>query len=192
MASAACCAAAPGRNRQRLSDLDRPLPVDLTLTATPYMKATRRPRSDSAHAAIEATQAAAMPPLEPPAHVTLRPCDRPYWAEIMQARSRASWNGVDMAQAAVMARAQADIARLQIEVDSEGDTVTAANGCPVLNPKVRLVEMLARRVLSTAAAIHVHTLASTGRPEDAAKGNQLERQARERDDDDLIPTLRVV
>lgn len=156
------------------------------------MKAARRPRSDSAKAAIEATQAAALPPLEPPEHITLRPCDRPYWAEIMQARARATWNGVDMAQAAVMARAQADIARLQSEVDSEGETVKAANGCPVLNPKVKLIETLARRVVTHAAAIHVHTLATTGRPEDAAKGNQLERNARQEEDDDLIPRLRAV
>lgn len=156
------------------------------------MNAARRPRSDSAKAAIEATQAAAMPPLQPPAHVTLRDCDRPYWAAIMQARTRASWNGVDMAQAAVMARAQADIARLQIEVDGEGDTVTAANGCPVINPKCKLVETLSKRVVSLASAIHVHTLATTGRPEDAAKGSQLERQARAQEEDDLIPRLRAV
>ncbi len=153
------------------------------------MTTTRRPRSDSAKAAIEATQAAAMPPLQPPAHVVLRDCDRPYWEAIMLARARGSWNFVDMAQAANMARAQADVARLQIEVDSEGDTVLAANGCPMLNPKVRLIETLSKRVVTLAAAIHVHTLATTGRPEDSAKGNQLERQAREQDMDDLIPRL---
>ena len=53
------------------------------------MKVTpRRQRSDSAAAAIAATQAAALGPLEPPAHVTLRPGDRPFWNAIMLARAR--------------------------------------------------------------------------------------------------------
>eukprot|EP01035_Chromulina_nebulosa_P031537 gene31537-biopygen20260 len=74
------------------------------------MKVTpRRKRSDSAAAAIAATQAAALGPLEPPAHVTLRPGDRPFWNAIMLARARDTWTEVDLTTAATLARTQADI-----------------------------------------------------------------------------------
>ncbi|RYF44951.1 MAG: terminase, partial [Comamonadaceae bacterium] len=50
------------------------------------MKLTpKRKRSDSAAAAIAATQAAALPPLEPPAHVLVLPPARPFWAAIVLA-----------------------------------------------------------------------------------------------------------
>ena len=130
-----------------------------------------------------------MPPQAAPEHVKLRDCDRPFWQAITTARG--NWNCFDLTQAAVMARAQADIERLQTEVDSEGDTVPAGNATAI-NPKIKLLELLARRVVSMAAKLHVHTLATTGRPEDAAKGNQLAKAAREQADDDLIPRLRAV
>jgi hypothetical protein len=91
-----------------------------------------------------------------------------------------------------MARAQADIERLQREVEDEGETILAANGCPVINPKAKLIETLSKRVTALSRVLHVHALATSGRPEDAAKSAELERQARQDADDDLIPTLRAV
>ena len=85
--------------------------------------APRRKRSDSAAAAIAAAQAAALGPLEPPAHVALRPGDRPYWDDIMQARARDSWTGPDLVAAANLARCLADVERLQGEVNTEGDII---------------------------------------------------------------------
>ena len=74
------------------------------------MKVTpRRQRSDSAAAAIAATQAAAMGPLKPPKHVALRAGDRPFWDAIMLARARDTWTGPDLTMAGNLARTQADI-----------------------------------------------------------------------------------
>ena len=71
------------------------------------MKLTpKRKRSDSAAAAIAATQAAALPPLSPPAHVLVPDGARPFWDAIVQARPRDTWNPVDMASAANLARVQ--------------------------------------------------------------------------------------
>lgn len=56
------------------------------------MKLTpKRKRSDSASAAIAATQAAALPPLEPPAHVLVPAGARPFWDAIVQARRELPW-----------------------------------------------------------------------------------------------------
>lgn len=147
----------------------------------------RKRRSDSNTAAIAATQAAALGPLEPPAHVTLRPCDRPFWVAIMEARARDSWTPVDLANAATMARAQADVERLQAELDSEGDLIAGK-----ANPKHKLLETIARRVVALARVLHVHAEATQGRARDAGNALNLERQARAEQHDDLIPTLRVV
>lgn len=144
----------------------------------------RKRRSDSSAAAIAAMQAAALGPLEPPAHVTLRPSDRPFWDAIMQARARDSWTEVDLAHAATMARAQADIERLQGEIDREGDVIEGK-----ANPRHKLVETLARRVVALARMLHVHAEATQGRSRDAGNALALEQQARAEHDDDLIPTV---
>jgi hypothetical protein len=158
------------------------------------MKVTpRRRRSDSAAAAVAATQAAALGPLPPPAYIRLRENDRPFWDAIVLARARDTWTAPDLASAAAMARAQADIERLQADIERDGEVVTAANGSPTLSPQVKLLEMLTRRVMALARMLHVHAEATIGKSEDSAKALANERQARaEHDDDDLIPRLRSV
>jgi hypothetical protein len=51
---------------------------------------------------------------------------------------------------------------------------------------------LTRLALALTRAIAVNTVATVGRSADIAKGAELERQARQDDGDDLIPTLRMV
>lgn len=152
------------------------------------MKTTpKRRRSDSAAAAIAASQAAALGPLEPPAHVALRPGDRPFWDAIMQARARDTWTTTDLCTAANLARTQADIEHLQPRLDSEGYVIDGK-----ANPLAALIETLTRRVVNLSRALHTHAVATVGRSADASKALELERQARGQDDDDLIPTMRLV
>lgn len=151
------------------------------------MKMTpRRKRSDSASAAVQAHQNAAMGPLAPPSHIHLRDQDRPFWDAIMGARARDTWTDVDLSHAANLARCQADVMRLQQEIDVEGDMLEGE-----LNPKHKLIETLSRRSVALSRMLHVHAQATVGRSEDAAKALELERQAAT-DDDDLIPNLRMV
>lgn len=152
------------------------------------MKLTpRRRRSDSASAAVAAAQSAALGPIEPPEHVTLRPQDLPFWIAIVQARPRDTWNDVDLASAANLARCQADIEALSARIDADGMIVGDK-----AHPACELVEKLSRRALALTRAIAVNTVATVGRSADIAKGAELERQARNREDDDLLPTLRKV
>ena len=151
------------------------------------MKVTpKRRRSDSAAAAIAAMQAAALGAIEPPAHVALREGDRPFWNAIMLARARDTWTDIDLCTAANLARTQADIERLQTRLDSEGYVLDGK-----VNPVATLVETLTRRVVNLSRALHTHAVATVGQSEDASKSLQLERSARQ-DDDDLIPMLRAV
>ena len=146
----------------------------------------RRRRSDSAAAAIVAAQSAALGPLDPPAHVTLRAGDRPFWDAVMKSRARDTWTDSDLTTAATMARAQADIEALQADIDREGYAVEGK-----INPKATMLETLSKRVVSLSRVLHVHAEASIGRSRDAAKALANERAALD-DGDDLIPSLRIV
>lgn len=153
------------------------------------MKTTpKRNRSDSASAAIRAAQAVALGPLDPPAHVALRPGDRPFWNAIVTSRARDTWTAVDLCTAGNMARTQADIERLQKVVDQNGYIMEDGK----VNPAATLVEVLTKRTVSLARALHVHAVATVGASEDGRKALANERRAAAEDDDDLIPTLRAV
>lgn len=152
------------------------------------MKLTaKRKRSDSAAAAVAAVQAAALGPLEPPAHVTLRPQDRAFWDGIVTARPRDTWTDTDLVMAASLARTQADIQTLQALVDTDGMIL---DGKP--NPACELLEKATRRAMALGRSIAVNTMATVGRSADIAKSATLEREAQQSDEDDLIPTLRAV
>ena len=156
------------------------------------MKVTaKRRRSDSAAAAVAAAQAVALGPHEPPAHVSLRPGDRPFWNAIMQARARDTWTEIDLTTAATLARTQADIEQLQADVEREGFTIPSGNGTPVINPKHKLLETMSRRAVALSRVLHVHAEATVGKSEDAAKALKNERQSAD-EADDLIPTLRII
>ena len=153
------------------------------------MKMTpKRKRSDSAAAAVAASQAAALGPLDPPAHVTLREGDRPFWNAIVLSRPRDTWNEVDLAHAANLARTQADLEKLQAQLDADGYLTPEGKESPL----VKIVETLSRRAVAMARMLHVHAEATVGRARESAKAMALERQARDAADDELIPTLRVV
>ena len=137
------------------------------------MKLTpKRKRSDSTAAAIAATQAAALGPLEPPAHVLVPAGARPFWDAIVQARPRDTWNPVDLASAANLARVQCALEASLIGSDEH--------------------MKLTRLALALTRAIAVNSVATVGRSADIAKGAELERSARQDDGDDLIPRLRAV
>lgn len=109
----------------------------------------------------------------------------------MKARARDTWTETDLATAANLARTQADIEKLQAEVETEGFTILAGNGTPIINPKHKLLETLSRRAVALSRVLHVHAEATVGKSEDAAKALANERAVAD-EDDDLIPSLRVV
>ncbi len=152
------------------------------------MKSTsRRLRSDSIHAAAEAYQNAAQAPIESPSCVTLRDGDLPFWTRIVESKARSTWTPADLVSAAHLARAMADMETLQAQLDVEG-YVTGDK----INPAAKALEMLSKRVVMIARAIQVHALATVGDARDAGKAATAEREAREQEDDPLLPKLYVL
>lgn len=151
-------------------------------------------RSDSISAGVAAAQAASLGPIKPPAHIRLREIDIPYWNSIVLARAADTWTAIDLAHAANLAHAQADIARIQEEMEHEKDIITNAKGTKVVNPKHALLNTLSVRSMALSAKLHVHAAATVGRSEHGGKKLAAEQQARQYDteDDELIPRLRSV
>jgi hypothetical protein len=150
-------------------------------------------RSDSVTAAVKAAQAASLGPIAPPAHIRLRDIDIPYWNCIVMARAADTWTDIDLAHAANLAHAQADINRIQQELEEEADIVFNAKGTAVVNPKHALLNTLSVRSMALSAKLHVHAAATVGRSADAGKKLAVEEKSRAAvSDDELIPRLRAV
>lgn len=149
------------------------------------MKTTpRRARSDSAKAAISAAQAVALGPLQPPAFVRLSKQAKPFWDAIVTARPRDTWTDADMILAGNLARAYADIEQLQAKIDTEGFILDGK-----AHPALAILENMSRRALATGRQLKVDTIATVGKAQDIHKGSALERDARNQEHDDLIPTM---
>lgn len=128
--------------------------------------------------------------IEPPAHCHLRPRDMPFWVSIVNTRDVRAWTAPDLEHAANLARAKADIERLQEELDREGDIIINARGTPIVNPKHQLLETLSRRSAALSRMLHVHAEATGGKAGKEAKGNKAksdavaDQAARDEEDDD--------
>ena len=86
-----------------------------------------------------------------------------------------------------LARCQADIERLQAQLDATGYVIDGK-----ANPLAALVDTLSRRSVALSRALHTHAEATVGRAANSAKAAANERKAREQSDDGLIPKLHVV
>ena len=145
----------------------------------------KRNRSDSVSSKVQQFSSL---DASPPEHVHLRDGDLPFWRSIVRARAADSWNDADLEQAANLARCKADIERLQVEIDAEGDTVVNARGTPVMNPKHSLLETLSRRAVALSRMLHVHAEATQGRACQTGERTKAQNKARAKikDGDDLI------
>lgn len=150
---------------------------------------TRRKRSDSTDAAIQAFKNALEKPIEPPEYIELPDYARPFWDSVVSARARDKWNKSDLEMAANLARCKADIERLQKEIYEEGDVLENARGTQIMNPKHSLLETLSRRAVALSRMLHVHPEATAGKSEDQVKSNKKQKEAHQMVaalDDDLI------
>lgn len=142
----------------------------------------RRARSDSITAAVSAAQAQSV--IDPPAHVSLRESDRPFWDAIISARASTSWNDADLVHAARLARCHSDIERLQDEIEEDGEMKA--------NPKHRLLETLMKRSVYLSRMLHVHAEATQGESREQAKRAKPDQAAKEAARSALIPRLAAV
>lgn len=136
----------------------------------------KRTPGTSVETIVQAMTDAAAGPLEPPAHVKLRDGDAPFWAGIVCARARSDWPAVDLVVAAQLARCQADIERESMALDAESTVLTNARGTQVANPRVMVLEQLARREMALLRTLRMGGRAA-GDPRDDAGRRKAQADA---------------
>lgn len=139
----------------------------------------RKPRSDSASAAIDAMVNASKPLPDIPAHVRLDKRHIPFWDGIIRARARSEWIETDLVVAAQLARTQYDIEKESQDLEVEGSVIENNRGTPVMNPRHAIIEQLARREMALMRALRISGAAAGIDPRDLAKQRNLERQSRD-------------
>ena len=151
----------------------------------------KRTRSDSAESVVKAMADAALGPISPPEHVTLRDGDLPFWHGVVRARARDEWSDADLVVAAQLARTQFDIEIESTKLDAETTVVKNERGTVVMNARVTVLEQLARREMAL-----MRTLRMGGRiagdARDEAGRRKIQRQSEklreELEDNELLAT----
>lgn len=138
----------------------------------------KRPPLNSAKGMVDAMAAAAAGPLDPPKHVRLRRRDRPFWDGIVRARARMDWDDHELVVAAQLARCQCDIETESRKLDKESSVVENARGTPVANPRVSVLEQLARREMALMRSLRMGGRVAGDAMHEAQRA-KVQRQAEE-------------
>jgi hypothetical protein len=145
--------------------------------------------SNSAAIAVKAMVNAAKSIPKPPAHVKLRQQDAAFWPGIYKAKSVDEWTDAHMVIGAQLARAMADLESQQEILDTEGTVIGNGRGTMVMNPRVSVLEGLARREMALMRALGLTGKANVD-PRDSQGKRKVEQQSRklreELEDDELL------
>jgi hypothetical protein len=141
---------------------------------------TRKPRSDSAAAAINAAKNAALGDPMPPDHVQLSADALDDYRAIVRARARDEWSEYDLIVAAQMAECIARQRDYDAKIALEGEVIENAKGTLVANPMVSMLERLAGRQLAYTRILQMggRVPGTAGDKRKKQNGRQLERTAR--------------
>lgn len=136
----------------------------------------KRIRATSAEAAVKAMVDVSRGLLRPPAHVRLRKGDEPFWEGVIRARARDEWSEADLVVAAQLARCQRDIETESLALEDENSVLMNARGTQVMNPRLTVLEQLARREMALMRTLRMGGRAA-GDPRDESGRRAAERRA---------------
>lgn len=162
-----------------------PPPKEVVIPAPRAVK-TRKPRSDSVTAAVNAMAAVTKKQHMPPAHMRLPEGWQHYWFGIMDTRALDDWTNPELVLAANLCKLNCIIENHEALLEEvEEEILTDHLGKTMINPRVIYVEKLHTRKLALMRALRLGGLAA-GRKEELVAGRVLEGAARKmaQDDDD--------
>ena len=134
----------------------------------------RRPRIDSAAAAV-ATMAAAARDLSPPAHVYLRPGDMPFWDSVIAEKPKSEWTESDLLVAASLARAMADAEMLSTMSVGQRGAIKGKVKQAFVIKSIAAVDKLARRIVTLRRALGFDNRAKNGEQRDVDRRREHAR-----------------
>lgn len=133
-------------------------------------------QAHSAEAAVRAMVNVAAGPLQPPAYVKLRPTDLVFWEAIVRGRARDEWGDAELVVAAQLARCQNEIELETMKLRRETTIVKNARGTKHMNPRLAILEQLARRQMAMMRSLRM-TGYVAGDVRNAQGMRELERRA---------------
>lgn len=133
--------------------------------------------SNSAAEAVKAMVNAAKDELKPPPHCRMRNGDEPFWTGVILSKARDEWTESDLVVAAQLARTQRDLEDEQEALDREDTVVRNDRGTLVMNPRVSVLEGLARREMALMRTLRMGGK-EAGDPRNLQKKRALERESR--------------
>lgn len=108
----------------------------------------RQLRSDSATAAVQAAVNVAKGDPMPPEHVKISALAMPHYLHIVRARARDEWNDLQLTVAAQLAECFVEQEEERQELATEGRVLKNERGTMVANPRVSILEQMARRQMA--------------------------------------------
>jgi hypothetical protein len=171
----------------RAPEVTCPAPAE---TPAPRKPSTRRQRSDSTAAMVNAMVNASKDYPSVPMHMQLSDDAIPYWNAIMTSRALDDWAGADLIAAATLAQCQADYAYENALLREEGRVNRDYLGKESANPRVGITATLATRAMALMRTLRIGGTAA-GKAEPLAASRKLEAQSRAlrselEDTDDLL------
>ena len=105
-------------------------------------------KADTVAGAREAMENALRGTLQVPKHITLKSEHMPFWHGIIKSRALSDWEEVDLVVAAQLARCQYEIEVATEQLDGEDTVLFNARGTQIMNPRLNVLEQLARREMA--------------------------------------------
>jgi hypothetical protein len=136
-------------------------------------KKHRRPRKDTVSEQIRSLSTA---PVEIPDYVRILAKDRPFFEDILECRTRDSWNKSDIFIAADLARCRRRIEEFNKLLDKEDFIQENPNGTVSVNPLHKILEDLTAKNIKLTRLLQIHAEAVQGRSRDTAKRAKKERE----------------
>lgn len=150
----------------------------------------RQQRSDSASAAVQAAVNVAKGDPMPPEHVSISPAALPHYLHIVRARARDEWNDLQLTVAAQLAECFVEQDEERAEMAKEGRVLKNDRGTMVSNPRVSILEQMARRQMALMRTLQMggRTVGDPRQPLNKRKSEQTARKlAKEiEEEDDLL------
>lgn len=145
----------------------------------------KRPRIDSAAAAVDAARASQQQ-IRPPSNVPLDARDLPFFASVLDEFARSEWTAHQLELAAMLARTMADLEEEQRLMRAEGSTLKTAKGTPVINPRKTAIQMHYGNIHSARRSLSLHARAQGGEARDVAKRRDMAKEFDTDEGDDLL------
>ncbi|QBH97167.1 terminase [Limnobaculum zhutongyuii] len=140
--------------------------------------ATKRTRSDSSTAAIQAMKNATEDSIQPPAHAGLEKKALPFWHDNIRSKALDSWSPSDLLAAAELANNQLYITILRKDLRSEERKKGEAREESLIKDLRKQIVELQRTILAQRRDLQIHSHATNGESRDQRKRNQNDKDAR--------------